>query len=120
METYKINRVNKDTSLEHFVIEFPQGKNINSIQDAIFMVKEYDGNPLTETLLSKTIVGGDISIIDIDIAQVSFDLSDYDNLEIGVLYRAAFFVKWSGEADYDENVERIFDFQIVQNFHNDN
>jgi hypothetical protein len=120
MEAYKIIRVNKDTSLEYFVIEFPEGKNLNTIQDAIFVVKEKDSDDLGDALISKTIVGGGITIKDIDLAEVSFTLEDYDNLEIDVLYRAAFFVKWVGQADYDENVERLFDFQVIQNFHNDN
>lgn len=120
MEAYKIVRVNKDTGLEYFVIEFPQGRSINSIADAIFVVKENDSTPLVDALVSKTILSGDINMKDVDVAEVSFDLSDYDNLEIGVLYRAAFYLKWIGDADYDEKVERIFDFQIKQNFHNDN
>ena len=116
----KILRINNDTETLNFIIRFPKGKTITSIDDVIFLVKEYDSDPLDEALLVKYLSGGAITLHNKDIAMVHFQLNDYLGMKIDVLYRAALFCKWIGSSDFDENVEHLFDFQLEQNFHNDN
>lgn len=117
-KSYKIYRTYDSENEETFIIEFPEGKTIADIEDAIFLVKEQEGTLLSDAKVTKTLIGGDITLHNLDVAKVKWLKSDYVNLEIDVLYKAAFFCKWAGDADYDENVERIFDFQLKQNFHN--
>ena len=115
----KILRINRDTSDLNFIVRFPTGKTIADIEDVIFLVKKEDDSPLDEALISKTFSNSEIVLLNKDIVKVvGWSVSDYDNLEIGALYQAALFCKWSGDADFDENVEYLFDFQLEQNFHN--
>ena len=120
MKNYKITRVKNDLSNLDFVLKFPGTKTIDDIVDAIFIVKEEDDTPLAEAIISKTLQAAEITKEADDILHVSFLVTDYDDLIIEKLYKAALFVKWNGEADFDENVESIFDFEIEQNFHNNN
>jgi hypothetical protein len=117
---YKIERVYRDESNLNFVIKFPKGKTITDISDIIFLVKELDADPLASNLLDKFLSESDITLYGKDIAIVKFSVTDYDNMVIDKLYRAALFCKWIGSSDFDENVERLFDFQLKQNFHNNN
>ena len=116
----KILRINRDESDLKFVIYFPKGKSISDIEDVVFLVKEKDSDPLADALILKLMNSGDITLINKDLVIVKFATSDYNNLEIDVLYEAALFCKWTGNNDFDENVERLFDFQLEQNFHNNN
>jgi hypothetical protein len=117
----KILRINRDTSDLNFVIRFPDDKTIEDIEDVIFLIKNEDDTPLDEALLSKTLLAGEITLYNLDVAKVTtWSVSDYDPFEIGVLYQAALFCKWKDDPDFDENVESLFDFQLVQNFHNNN
>ena len=88
--------------------------------DIVFLVKELDADPLADNLLDKFLSLGEITVTDKDVAIVAFNVSDYDNIVIDRLYRASLFCKWQGSTDFDENVERLFDFQARQNFHNNN
>jgi hypothetical protein len=117
----KILRINRDTTDLNFIIRFPNDKTIADIEDVIFLVKKDDDSPLDEALISKTLSNSEITLLNKDIVKVtSWDVSDYDDLEVDYLYQAALFCKWAGDSDFDENVERLFDFQITQNFHNNN
>jgi hypothetical protein len=116
---YKIIRIYRDESDLNFVLRFPKGKTITDIEDVIFLVKELDADPLDQNLIEKLLSDSKITLTDLDVAQVSFEVEDYENITIDKLYRAALFCKWQGNTDFDENVERLFDFQAVQNFHND-
>ena len=118
MNKYKIYRTYNSENDENFVIEFPENKTIADVQDVIFLVKVKGSDALTSALVSKTLNAGDITLHDLDIAKVQWAESDYTNLEIDTLYEAALFCKWVGDSDYDEYVERLFDFQLKQNFHN--
>ena len=120
MKNYKISRIYRDESNLNFVIQFPKGKTLTDIEDAIFLIKEIDATPLAEALVTKLLSNSQIELANKDIAKVKFVVADYNNLQIGVLYRAAFFCKWTGNSDFDENVERLFDFELIQNFHNNN
>lgn len=120
MNKYKIIRTYNDQNDLGFTIEFPEGKSISDIEDVIFLVKEKDSDPLAEALITKLYSNSEITLHNLDVAKVKFSLSDYDNIEIGNLYEAALFCKWTGDPDFDEYVERLFDFQCVQNFHNNN
>lgn len=116
-----ILRINRDVSDLNFIIRFPKGKTISDIQDVIFLVKLKDSTPLEEALISKTLSDSEITLANKDIVTVvSWSTSDYDDLEIDFLYEAALFCKWTGDSDFDENVEQTFDFQLEQNFHNNN
>lgn len=116
----KIIRINRDESDLTFVIKFPKGKSISDVEDVVFLVKEQDSSPLINALIAKFKSQGKITLSAPDIAVVKLEVSDYDNLTIDALYSAALFCKWTGNTDFDENVERLFDFQITQNFHNNN
>lgn len=116
----KIYRVNRDESLLNFVIRFPKGKTFADIVDVVFLIKTKNSDPLVASLVLKLYNSSEIIITSPDIVQVKFATSDYDSLDIDVLYEAALFCKWDGNNDFDENVERLFDFQVTQNFHNDN
>ena len=117
----KILRINRDVSDLNFIIRFPKGKTIADIEDVIFLVKLTDSTPLSSALISKTLSASEITLVNKDIAKVTeWTLADYDGLEIDCLYEAALFCKWSGDSDFDENVEQLFDFQLEQNFHNNN
>ncbi len=117
----KILRINNDVSDLNFVIRFPEGKTISDIEDIIFLVKAEDDTPLIDALISKTLSNSEIELSNQDIAKVTtWVTTDYDDLEIDVLYVAALFCKWTGDSDFDENVEQLFDFQLEQNFHNNN
>jgi len=120
MDKNKIIRIFRDESTLNFTIRFPKGKTYSDIEDVIFMVKETDDTPLASALITKLFSNSDITLIAPSSALVKFNTADYDNLEIDTLYRAALFCKWTGNNDFDENVERLFDFQIEQNFHNNN
>lgn len=116
----KILRINNDTEPLGFVIRFPKGKTITSIDDIIFLVKEYDSDPLDQALVEKYLSTGEITVANKDLAFVQFSVADYDTMEVDVLYRAGLFCKWIGSSDFDENVEHVFDFQLEQDFHNNN
>lgn len=118
MNKYKITRTYNDQNDLGFTIEFPEGKTIADVEDVIFLVKTLDSDPLADALVSKQMSNSQITLTNLDNALVKWTLADYVNLEIGVLYEAALFCKWTGEPDFDEYVERIFDFQCKQNFHN--
>jgi hypothetical protein len=115
---HKILRIYRDESNLNFVIRFPKGKTITDIEDVIFLVKELDADPLDENLIEKLLSDSQITLADLDVAQVNFEVEDYEGMTINKLYRAALFCKWQGDSDFDENVERLFDFQLEQNFHN--
>lgn len=116
----KIFRINRDESKLKFVIKFPKGKTISDVEDVVFLVKTNDDTALASALITKLKSTSKIELVNPDIALVSFDVNDYNNLTVGTLYKAALFCKWTGNTDFDENVERIFDFQVTQNFHNNN
>lgn len=116
----KIIRINRDESDLTFLITFPKGKTITDIQDVIFLIKNATNTPLVDALVIKLKSSSEIDLIAPNIAVVNFTTSDYDSLEIDVLYTAALFCKWNGNNDFDENIERLFDFQVIQNFHNNN
>jgi len=114
----KISRINRDESLLNFVVRFPKGKTFTDINDVVFLVKDIDSDPLAEAYIHKLFSNSEIAITSPDIIQVKFNVSDYDLLEIDVLYEAALFCKWEDDLDFDENIEQLFDFQVEQNFHN--
>ena len=117
----KILRINRDVSDLNFIIRFPKDKTISDIEDVIFLVKILDSDPLSSALISKTMSASEITLSNQDVIKVTtWVLADYDNLVVDCLYEAALFVKWTGDSDFDENVERLFDFQLEQNFHNNN
>ena len=117
----KILRINRDVSDLNFIIRFPKDKTISDIEDVIFLVKLIDSTPLENALISKTLSNSEITLLNKDIVKVStWTIQDYDLLEIDYLYEAALFCKWTGDSDFDENVEQLFDFQLEQNFHNNN
>lgn len=116
----KILRVRNDLDTLNFVIRFPKGKVITDIDDVVFIVKEKDSTPYDQALVLKFLSGGKVTVHHQDIAKVHWELQDYSLLKVDVLYRAALFCKWQGASDFDENVEHLFDFQLTQNFHNDN
>jgi spore coat protein CotH len=120
MDKNKIKRIDRDTSKLNFVIRFPKGKTYTDIQDIIFLVKETDATALENALITKLMSNSEIELVAPESALVSFTTNDYDPLEIATLYRAALFCKWNDTDDFDENVERLFDFEITQNFHNNN
>jgi len=120
MAKMKIIRVHRDESDICFVIRFPKGKTILDIQDIKFLVKEKDDTALPSAIITKTKSGGDITLSGKDVAKVKMNVSNYNNIVIGNLYRSALFVKWTGNTDFDENVKYLFDFQTKQNFDNDN
>lgn len=117
---FKITRVHRDESDLNFIIRFPKGKTINNIEDVKFLVKENDYSHLSNSLIDKTLSAGQIRLVSPNVALVNMNVSDYDNITIGALYRASLFCKWVGDIDFDENVERLFDFQTEQNFDNNN
>lgn len=116
----KILRIYNDTDTLNFVVRFPKGKSINTIDDVIFLVKQNDSDPMSLVLIEKYLSQGQITLHNKDIVRVYLTLEDYDGLKVDVLYRAALFCKWQNASDFDENVEHLFDFQLEQNFHNDN
>lgn len=120
LEKFKITRTHRDESDLSFIIRFPKGKTIRDIQDVKFLVKENDYSPLVNSLIVKTLSSSQIRLVNPDIAIVNMEVSDYNNITIGALYRACLFCKWIGDIDFDENVERFFDFQTIQNFDNNN
>lgn len=120
MAKFKIEAIHRDESDLCFVIRFPKGKTINDIADVKFLVKENDGDPLAEALITKTMAAGEIVLSGLDVAKVQRTVDDYDNIIIDELYRAALFCRWKGNTDFDENVKYLFDFQTRQNFDNNN
>jgi len=116
----KIERVHRDESNLNFVIRFPKGRTMADIKDVKFLVKRNDSSLLTDALIVKTLLSGEITLSGLDKAKVVFLVSDYDNIEIDHLYRAALFCKWQESVDFDENVANVFDFQTIQNFDNNN
>lgn len=116
----KILRINRDESPLKINIYFPKGKTIDDIADVVFLVKTKDSDPLDQSLIKKLLSEGDISLLNQSLVHVAFETADYNGLTVDALYEAALFCKWTGNNDFDENVERLFDFQIEQNFHNDN
>lgn len=118
MGKYKIERTFEDVNPLSFKLTFPEGKSLSDVNDVIFIVKPKDDSPYSEVLIEKTLLGGDISTSGTRYFIVAFETADYTNLVIGNSYRAALFCKWDGETDFDESVEQIFDFEIIQNFHN--
>lgn len=118
MSKQKIILVHRDESPINFVIRFPRGKTIDDIQDVIFLVKSTDASPLATSIIEKLYSNNQITLAEKDIANVFLTVNDYQNIEVGKLYRAALFCKWIGNVDFDENVEYLFDFQTKQSFHN--
>lgn len=116
----KIIRINRDESELKFAIKFPKGKTISDVEDVIFLVKAKEETPLVSALILKLKSTSKIELVSPNMAVVLFETADYNNLEVGVLYKAALFCKWTGKNDFDENVEQLFDFQLIQNFHNNN
>ena len=117
---YKIDRKNRDVSSLNFKIIFPKGRGIGDIEDVKFIVKLTEDTPLANALITKTLLGSTISLLNQNSAVVSFVTSDYDNLSLGIIYKAGLFCKWTDQSDFDENVESLFDFEIKQNFDNNN
>ena len=120
MNKYKIYRINRDESDLNFVIRFPKGKTIADIIDVVFLVKDIDSTSLTEAHIHKLYSNSEITLTAPDIARVKFSVGDYNTLVIDQLYEAALFCKWDGDLDFDENVERLYDFEVEQNFHINN
>jgi hypothetical protein len=120
MSISKINRVHRDESNLYFVIRFPEGKTIDDIEDVKFLVKEKEETLLADSLISKSQLDNEIALSGLDVAMVTIDVDDYDDIVIGNLYKASLFCKWIGDTDFDENVEYLFDFQTKQNFDNNN
>jgi hypothetical protein len=118
MAKYKIDRRYKDETDLVFSVKFPQGKTIANVEDAIFIIKRTDEAVYGAKLFEKTIIGGGITILNPNLFNVRFIIADYTTMTIGESYRASLFCKWTGDSDYDENVEQIYDFEIIQDFHN--
>ncbi len=124
MANYKIDRIYNDEADLTFKVKLAKGKTLASILDIVFIIKEKDDTAYLSKILEKTLLGGDISTSlnstsdTFIFAVVSFAVADYTSLVIGNTYRAGLFCKWIGDTDFDENVEQIFDFQVIQDFHN--
>lgn len=118
MANYKIKRTYGDLNPMNFKVTYPSGKTLADVADAIFLVKPTNESPWADRLIEKTIVGGGISTSGTRMFIVQLESSDYDDLVIGQTYRAALFLRFNGDSDYNESVEQIFDFDVVQNFHN--
>lgn len=120
MAKYKITRIYNDESDLVFKIKsFPTGKSLAGTDDIIFVIKENDNDAYSAKIIEKTKTGGQISTIGTRFIHVNFDVADYSGLTIGQSYRASCFCKWTGDTDYDENVEQIYDLEIIQDFHNE-
>ena len=120
MANYKINKIYNDESpLVFRITKFPTGKSFATMQDIVFVVKKLDSDAYTERLVSKKLSDGEISTSGTRDVFVTFPISAYAGLEIGVTYRAGLFCKWTGDSDYDENVEQLYDLEITQDFHNE-
>lgn len=118
MEKFKIQKVNTDFNPIIFKVKYPKNYTGDLVEDAVFVVKENASDLYTEKLMEKLLSTNDIVYTAPNLFSVKMVASDYNNLEVGKLYKCGLFLKWNGAPDFDENVEQLYDFEIVQDFHN--
>ena len=120
MANYKINRIFNDESLLTFKITaFPEGQSFDSVADIVFAVKKLDDDDYADKLVEKKFTAAQITKVGTNVVTVKIETTDYENLVIGETYRAALFFKWIKDTDFDENVEQLYDLEIIQDFHNE-
>lgn len=102
----------------HFQVDLTNyGKTGTDVEDIMFSVKvkETDSDSI---LLYKTLLNSDISHSGTDLLDVlvKWNFDEYTDFKFGQEYKAGLFIKFTGDPVADENVDKTFTIEIVQDF----
>jgi hypothetical protein len=125
----KITRKYAASDPLHFEIDLTlyPGKTISDIDDIYFLVKKNISDLDSAALLSKSLGAGQISVVAqadplfLD-ALVDWLGTEYTGMEVKSTYLGGIFIKWTGDATADENVEDdgVYHIYIKEQFVNQN